>query len=58
MACRCSERRAAILGAVKNPSTVLTAARFVVKTSVEDISRGAKTAALKTRNLQRRGLKS
>jgi len=38
MSCRCSERKAAIVGAVKRPSTALTAAKFVVKTGAQDIT--------------------
>lgn len=38
MACRCAERRAAIVEAAKRPTTVLTAVGFVAKTSIEDVS--------------------
>lgn len=44
MACNCAERRKAIVEAVKNPSTALTATRFVVKTGAQDIANGLRRA--------------
>ena len=59
MACRCAERRAAIVRAVKQPSTALTAVKFVGKTGAQDV---AAVTAEGTRRvmdfLQRRGLRS
>lgn len=59
MGCRCAERRTAIVGAIKRPSTVLTAAKFVAKTGAQDV---ATVTAEGTRRvmdyLQRRGMRS
>lgn len=52
MGCRCSERRAVIAQAIQKPSTLLTAANFVVKTSAQDIVRVPSAIA---NRLQRRG---
>ena len=38
MTCRCAERRAAIVAAIRKPSTALTAAQFVAKTGTRDIA--------------------
>jgi U3 small nucleolar ribonucleoprotein component len=38
MACKCAERRAAIVGVIKRPSTALTAAKFVAKTGAQDVA--------------------
>ena len=38
MACRCAERRAAILSAARKPSTALTAAKMVATTSAQDLA--------------------
>jgi hypothetical protein len=38
MSCRCAERRAAIVVAVKQPTKVLTSAKFVAKTGAQDVA--------------------
>lgn len=43
MTCRCSERRAAIVRAARDPSQALTSVKFVAKTSVQDIAVVTKT---------------
>lgn len=58
MACRCVERRTAIVGAIKRPSTVLTAAKFVAKTGAQDVAAVTAEGTKRVMDfLQRRGLR-
>lgn len=58
MACKCAERRSAIVGAVRDPSTALTAVKFVAKTSAQDVAVVTSTGTKKVlRYLQRRGMR-
>jgi hypothetical protein len=59
MACRCAERRTAIVEAVKKPSTVLTAVQFVAKTGAQDVAAVTSQGTKRVLDyLQRRGLRS
>lgn len=59
MACRCTERKTAIVEAVKKPSTALTAVKFVAKTGAQDIATVSTQGAKRVLDyLQRRGLRS
>ena len=57
--CRCAERKAAIVEAVKRPSTALTAATFVAKTGAQDVAAVTAQGTKRVLDyLQRRGLRS
>lgn len=59
MACRCAERRLAIVGAVKHPSTALTAVKFVAKTGAQDVAAVTADGTRRVMDyLQRRGMRS
>lgn len=59
MACRCADRKAAIVRAVQDPTTALTAAKFVAKTGVQDVSAVTREGTARIMKfLQRRGQRS
>ena len=57
MACRCAERKTAILKAATGKTSVLTAARFVAKTGAQDVATVTREGTQRiTKYLQRRGI--
>lgn len=57
MGCRCSERRAALADAVRNPAHTPAAVGFVARTAVEDVSQVTADGLKRVNDyLQRRGL--